>query len=306
MVASLDPVAWYDAHAGTQAAAYEAITSEQLHGWLTGLLPTAPALVLDVGAGSGRDAAWLARLGHDVVAVEPSVRMRAEAVRRHGDAGVRWLADALPALGATVRLGLAFDLILLSGAWQHVAPGERARAMRKLLGLLRPGGVLALTLRHGPAGAGGAMHPVSLAEVEQLARDHGAVVARTAELADQLGRPEVSWTGVALRLPDDGTGLLPLLRHLILNDQKSATYKLGLLRAVCRAADGQAGLAEAQDEDAVVLPLGLVALNWLRLYLPCSRRSCRRHRATRARTGWASRDRASEACSPAARPVGDA
>ena len=61
---------------------------------------------------------------------------------------------------------------------------------------------------------------------------------------------------------------MPLLRYVILNDQKSATYKLGLLRALCRAADGQAGMAEQRDEDTVVLPLGLVALNWLRLYLP--------------------------------------
>lgn len=83
-----------------------------------------------------------------------------------------------------------------------------------------------------------------------------------------MGRPGVSWMGVALRLPDDSTGALPLLRHLILNDQKSATYKLGLLRALCRAADGQAGLAEERGEDAVTLPLGLVALDWLRLYLP--------------------------------------
>ena len=73
---------------------------------------------------------------------------------------------------------------------------------------------------------------------------------------------------MAQRLPDDGTGALPLLRHVIFNDQKSATYKLGLLRALCRAADGQAGMAEARGEDTVALPLGLVALNWLRLYLP--------------------------------------
>jgi hypothetical protein len=58
-----------------------------------------------------------------------------------------------------------------------------------------------------------------------------------------MGRPEVTWTGVALRLPDDGAGALPLLRHVILNDQKSATHRLGLVRALCRAADGQAGLA---------------------------------------------------------------
>ena len=73
---------------------------------------------------------------------------------------------------------------------------------------------------------------------------------------------------MVLRLPDDGTGALPLLRHVILNDQKSATYKLGLLRALCRAADGQAGMAVDEDEESVALPLGLVALNWLRLYLP--------------------------------------
>ena len=216
----------------------------QVHAWLDGMLPPAPALVLDVGAGSGRDAAWLARLGHDVVAVEPSAAMRAEGERRHSDTGVRWVADHLPALPAIHRLGLTFDLILLSGVWQHVTPIERERAMRKLLGLLRPGGVLALTLRHGPAEVERAMHPVSLAEVERLARDHGALVARVVDMPDQMARPEVSWTGVALRLPDDGTGALPLLRYVILNDQKSATYKLGLLRALCRAADGQAGMAE--------------------------------------------------------------
>jgi hypothetical protein len=37
--------------------------------------------------------------------------------------------------------------------WQHVIPAERARVLRKLVGLLRPGGVLAVTLRQGPAEA---------------------------------------------------------------------------------------------------------------------------------------------------------
>lgn len=268
MSVSPDSPDCYSSNAAALAAAYEALDPARMHAWLDDLLPTAPVLVLGVGAGTGRDAAWLARLGHDVVAVEPSAAMRAEGERRHACTGVRWVADQLPALPATHRLGLAFDLILLSGVWQHVAPGERERALRKLLGLLRPGGVLALTLRHGPAEPERGMHPVSQAEVERLARGHGALVAHAIDMPDQMGRPEVSWTGVALRLPDDGTGALPLLRHVILNDQKSSTYKLGLLHALCRAADGQAGMAEVRDEDAVRLPLGLVALNWLRLYLP--------------------------------------
>ena len=39
------------------------------------------------------------------------------------------------------------------------------------------------------------------------------------------------------------SGALPLLRHVILNDAKSSTYKLALLRSLCRIADGSAGLA---------------------------------------------------------------
>ena len=268
MVSVAQSIAWYDNHAAAVAAEYESLTSADLYTWLDGFIPHAAGLVLDVGAGTGRDAAWLSSLGHSVFAVEPSIAMRAEAERRHPENGVIWLSDELPALPATHRLGLSFNLILVSGVWQHIASGDRERAMRKLLGLLRPGGVLVMTLRHGSVEPERKMYPVSLVEVEYLARRHGAVVARVAEMPDQLGRLGVSWTGLVLQLPDDGTGALPLLRHVILNDRKTATYKLGLLRALCRAADGQGGMANERDGGDIELPLGIVALNWLRLYLP--------------------------------------
>jgi hypothetical protein len=114
---------------------------------------------------------------------------------------------------------------------------------------------------------------VSLEEIEHLARNHGFAVEKVQHAADQQGRVDVSWTNVAVRLPDDGTGALPLLRHVILNDQKSATYKLGLFRALCRAADGSAGMVQDAGDEFVRVPLGLVALNWLRLYLPLIRES---------------------------------
>ena len=71
-----------------------------------------------------------------------------------------------------------------------------------------------------------------------------------------------------MRLPDDGTGALPLLRHIILNDSKSATYKLALLRVLSRIADGAAGLARYTDDGEVAVPLGFVALYWIRLFKP--------------------------------------
>ena len=263
-----DPIAWYDANADDAAARYEGVPPERLHGWLADLLPAVPAAALDVGAGSGRDAAWLASRGHDVVAVEPSPRMRMIARERHAEPAIRWLADSLPALRRTLRTGLAFDVILLSAVWMHVAPSDRARAFRKLVNLLKPGGLIALSLRHGPAEAARAMHPVSADEIRRLARDHGALVERCVSAEDHQGRPDVRWTQVAVRLPDDGTGALPLLRHVILNDEKSSTYKLALLRVLCRIADSAAGLARHPDDEHAAVPMGLVALTWLRLFKP--------------------------------------
>lgn len=264
----MDPVAWYNNHAGTVGNLYEGLTFEDAHGWLLDLLPAKPGLVLDVGAGSGRDAAWLAAHGHEVVAVEPAVQMRREAHARHGDARIRWIDDRLPGLEATIRLGLTFDFILASAVWMHVPAEQRSRAFRKLLSLLKPGGTLAITLRHGAAEDDRGIHPTTLVEIETLARAHGAVIDRALEAPDRLGRADVTWTQVAIRLPDDGTGALPLLRHIILSEAKSSTYKLALLRAVARIADGAPGMARDAGDDEVSIPLGLVGLYWLRLFKP--------------------------------------
>src|SRR4051794_28523953 len=140
---------WYEANAASIVPRYEAIDSAALHMWLGDLLPDASSTILDVGAGSGRDAAWLASLGHEVVAAEPSAAMRGEGIRLHPNPRIRWTDDALPDLNGSVRLGLAFDAVLLSAVWQHVHPSQRSRAFRKITSVLKPGGLLAITLRHG-------------------------------------------------------------------------------------------------------------------------------------------------------------
>lgn len=262
------PTSWYDANAKAAGERYESVPSARVHVWLKDLLPAKPATILDVGAGGGRDAAWLAAEGYDVVAVEPSAAMRAFAQARHADRPIQWIPDSLPALDRTFKSGLSFDLILLSAVWMHVAPSDRQRAFRKLVTLLKPGGVLALSLRSGPAEPERGFHPVTVDEIRTLARNHGAFVEREGSSDDFQGRREVRWAQVAVRLPDDGTGALPLLRHVILNDDKSSTYKLGLLRALCRIAEGAGGFAWPADDDHVGIPMGLVALTWIRLYKP--------------------------------------
>ena len=92
---------WYDKHASEISSRYESIRADVVNGWLIDLLPDAPALVLDIGAGSGRDAAWFASRGYEVIAIEPSQAMRAEAVRLHPSAPIRWISDGLPDLDYT-------------------------------------------------------------------------------------------------------------------------------------------------------------------------------------------------------------
>jgi SAM-dependent methyltransferase len=263
-----DPVEWYEKNSSIAAADYESADPSQLNRWLSDLLPRASGTIIDIGAGSGRDAAWFAALGHDVLAIEPSAAMRIEGMRRHPMPSIRWIDDRLPEMSVVSRVGASADVVFLSGVWQHIPASSRERAFRKLADLVRSGGLLVLTLRHGPASAERAMHDVSADEVERLARGRGFVIAKIESVEDSLGRRDVKWTRIALRLPDDGTGAFPILRHIILNDDKSSTYKLALLRSICRIADGSAGLAVERADGDFDLPLGLVALNWVRQYLP--------------------------------------
>jgi len=258
----------YNSQAKSLADRYESMDFKMVHEWLLPILPETRGSALDVGAGSGRDAKGLLDLGFEVVAAEPSAQMRKEGQKRHPDPGILWLDESLPGLDSLVRHGLSFDLILLSAVWMHVSPNDRARAFRKLVSLLSPAGILAITLRQGPSDPDRPMFDTSVEEIESLAKAHGIALIHSSAKKDYLGRPEVTWHHVALKFPDDETGALPLFRHVILKSDKSSTYKLGLLRSIARIADGSQGMGRIDGEDMISIPLGLVGLYWIRLYKP--------------------------------------
>lgn len=261
-----DVVAGYDSDATALVREYEEVSFENVHAPVLKWLPRSPAWVLDVGAGSGRDAAWFAENGHHVVAIEPSRGLRAVGKARHRSSSIKWTNDELPALSKVVRSKLTFDLVWLSAVWTHVPPNSRRRAFRKLVSLMSPGGSMMLSLRHGPPPRGRPMHSAEPGEIEKLAQEHGLQIVGIQHQQDASNRPGITWDVIWLRLPDDGTGALPLLRHIVFKDQKSSTYKLALLRVLLRIADGTGGLVRQEDEYHVDLPLGLVALFWVRAF----------------------------------------
>ncbi|MDX2591548.1 class I SAM-dependent methyltransferase [Streptomyces sp. WI03-4A] len=192
--------AGYGEAAEALAEQYESETFAEVHREVLHLFPSRPSSVLDVGAGSGRDAAALTARGHRVVAAEPTAELRALGRRLHADQEIEWLDDALPDLPELTGQKRRFDLILLTAVWMHLDERQRASAMARLVGLLESDGRMILSLRHGPVPAGSRMFPVSAEETVGLAHSHGLDVLHRARREDPHGRPGVTWTYLGLRL----------------------------------------------------------------------------------------------------------
>jgi SAM-dependent methyltransferase len=179
---------------------YESISGAETHKAVLHLIPAAPARILDVGAGTGRDAAWLASLGHRITAVEPTEAMRLRAMKLHPSPAIEWLDDSLPQLALVRSKGEPFDLILLSAVWMHFDPEQRRQAMATLAALLRTDGTLIMRIRHGPVPTGRRMFEIPDQETIELAGAHDlhTVLNQRVESALQANRDAgVSWTHLA-------------------------------------------------------------------------------------------------------------
>lgn len=187
----------YSEKAEALAKQYESVGFEDVHGDVLDLLPP-PGDALDIGAGTGRDAAALAARGYRVTAVEPTAEFRAIGRKLHADAAITWIDDALPDLSAVAG---SFDLILLSAVWMHLAIEERTRAMARVAPMLRARGVMVLSLRHGPIPTGRIMFDVTPKETIALAAAQGLDAIYSGERPGRLDQPGVWWDRLAFRRP---------------------------------------------------------------------------------------------------------
>ena len=144
---------YYKANAKELAEQYNSLNPEDVHASWKHLLPKQPGLALDIGAGSGRDANWLAKKGWQVTAVEPCKELQALAqpVTPCPDTGsnrtITWLNDKLPELNS-LNDQTKYQLILVSAVWMHLSQPEQQQAYTKLLSLLAKDGLLIITWRN--------------------------------------------------------------------------------------------------------------------------------------------------------------
>lgn len=193
----------YAEHAAELSKRFESVSFAEKHAAVMHLLPSAPSTVLDLGAGTGADAAWFASRGHSVVAVEPTDALRQAGIGLHGAGAFEWVDDSLPDLAGLRACDQRFDVIMLTAVWMHLDERERRRAMPRLASLLAPNGVLVMSIRHGPAPSERRIFEVSDEETVALAAQcalRKLLVLRTESVQAANRLAGVTWSRLAFRM----------------------------------------------------------------------------------------------------------
>lgn len=183
---------------------FEALSSEDVLRPVLDLLPQQPANILDVGAGTGRDAAWLAEGGHEVVAVEPVEELRRAGMALHPHPRLMWVDDRLPDLAVLLEDGRPYDLILIVAVWQHLQPEHHPVAVSSLAAIMAPKARLILSLRHGRGSPSRPCYPASADSVVELAESEGLrLLSRRQSPSVQRRNMDqgVTWTWLCLGAP---------------------------------------------------------------------------------------------------------
>lgn len=151
----------------------EAISSADLLTPVIAHIPKRPCHILDVGAGTGRDAAWFASLSRTVVAVEPVDALREAGMAKHASTSLTWVKDALPELVQTASLDQKFDIVLMCAVWQHLDSSDRQIALSTLRSLTVGGGKVIFSIRHGAGAPTRPVFPANVADTVRWAKAEG-------------------------------------------------------------------------------------------------------------------------------------
>ena len=264
----------YTTAASERTAAYEraevsAIHERMLHHFGEG------TRLLEIGCGSGRDAAFLAAHGRNVTATDASEGMIQAARQGHPEMARQFHCLPFPFPVGSAMQGQTFDGVYAIAVIMHVPEEELFEFAFQIKSALRPGGTALLTfsteregLSDGRDSAGRLFIERPPGRLRLLFERLGFRVLEQRPATDGMGR-DIHWHTLVLRLADDaGNSPVDQIETVINRDRKDATYKLALLRALCDIAQTEYHQAAWGVDDTVSVPLGLVAEKWLLYYWP--------------------------------------
>ncbi|MCX7031268.1 MAG: methyltransferase domain-containing protein [Spirochaetes bacterium] len=199
-------VSRYDSHARELSRRYESADMSQLYTMLLRYLPPKGASVLELGCGSGRDAAFLLASGYEVTAVDASAGMVAEATRFHPELAGRVSCAAIPFPADSPLLQRSFDAVVSIAVFMHIPDNDLAAAASQLRVLVRQGGILFLEVSSGRQGLqaerdgkGRLFRERRPEEYRLLFERHGFVFVGKDGSSDSRCHPSLRWVSLVFR-----------------------------------------------------------------------------------------------------------
>lgn len=187
---------------GTFVERSEAVSSEKLFGPFLDMFPPPPARIVDIGAGTGRDAAWLSQRGYAVTAIEPVAALREVGKNLHATDRIDWCDGTLPDLAISPAPVRGFDVVLLSAVWQHLDDRDRARSMPNIADLTLAGGLILMSLRQGPSAPSQTLHEASVPATVASASANALRMEREVRIESMQAADRAAgiyWTWLAFR-----------------------------------------------------------------------------------------------------------
>lgn len=198
----------YDQEAKNISSRYEKADMSWMYEIITGMFP-AKSRLLELGCGSGRDAAILLKSGLDIIATDGSPAMLKQAAELHPELKDRLLQYRFP--GQSGFKARSFDGILAIAVLMHLAPGGIKDTLKEVFELLKPGGRFFFSVPDKRPDIdecsfdtiGRRFSMLSSEEWEELCCAAGLVKLYAVRNDDSLGREQVAWLSFLFKKPEE-------------------------------------------------------------------------------------------------------
>lgn len=149
-----ETVSYYDGNAAAVSRRFETADMARLHGILLRHMPQKGARVLEIGCGSGRDAAFLLSSGFDIRAVDASQGLIGEALRIHPELEGRLSVAGVPFPQDHPILRETFQAVVSMAVLMHVPEEDLPETAAQIRRVLAAGGTAFLSVSTSRPGVG--------------------------------------------------------------------------------------------------------------------------------------------------------
>jgi 2-polyprenyl-3-methyl-5-hydroxy-6-metoxy-1,4-benzoquinol methylase len=144
-------VAYYDDHAAEVSRRFETANMSRIHGYLLSHMPGKGARVMEIGCGSGRDAAFLLANGYDIRAIDASRGLIEEALKIHPELHDRLAVAGVPFPEESPILRETFPAIVSMAVLMHIPEKDIDETVAQIRRMLAAGGTAFISVSTGRA-----------------------------------------------------------------------------------------------------------------------------------------------------------